>query len=716
MASTTAIVAAGAPASAAPDGPRPSLVRPPSLQTDKQAAKPSAASRPSTVQDRYIVTLKDTKASSAKVKSTAEALTEEHGGKVRQLYGHALRGFSAQLSAAQAKKLAASPEVASVEPVRMLHTTGTQTNPPSWGLDRLDQTGPVLDQTYTYPSTSASGVTAYVIDTGLNLTHTDFGGRATSGYDFVDGDDDATDTCDGHGTHVAGTIGGTRYGVAKDVNLVGVRVLGCDGYGSTEQVVAGIDWVTANAEKPAVVNMSLGQDCDPVLQYPAGATQPFFDPNAPCNDGIDPVVDAAVSRSIAAGLTYVLSAGNQDVKACYVSPAHVAEAITVGATDNLDFRGYFSNHGSCVDVYAPGVNITSDFIGGDAATETLTGTSMAAPHVTGAAALVLAEHPDWTPQQVRDAIVKNAVAGGVHDTAPVVYLDPEQNAPNRLLHVGGAAVSRSSVGIQAYANGRYVTAENGGANPLIARSTSVGGWEQFDVVAQSGGFVALRSKANGRYVTAENGGANPLIARSTSVGGWEKFTIVDNADGSIAFKANANGRYVTADSGGGKALIARSTSIGGWEKFNFLAKNPTVAIRAKANGRYVTAENGGANPLIARSTSVGGWEKFDYVDQGDGWFGLRAQANGRYVTAESAGSKALIARGTSIGAWEWLLNWDYNPDGSRFIVANANGRAVTAESGGANPLIASRQVVCQSGNCSWPYGLGSWESFYFVAV
>jgi subtilisin family serine protease len=295
--------------------------------------------------------------------------------------------------------------VAYVEQNHVLHAFGTQSNPPSWGLDRIDQRNLPLDNSYTYPVTG-TGVRAYIIDTGIRFSHGQFGGRASSGYDAIDGG--SADDCNGHGTHVAGTVGGTGYGVAKEVRLVGVRVLNCSGSGTTAQVVAGIDWVTANAVKPAVANMSLG-------------------------GGADSTLDAAVSRSIASGITYGIAAGNGNIfgirqNACNTSPARVPEAITVGATQNNDAAASFSNYGTCVDLLAPGVSITSSWYTSDTASNTISGTSMATPHVAGAAAQLLQQNPGWTPQQVRDAMVANATTNKI--------TNPGTGTPNRLLFVG----------------------------------------------------------------------------------------------------------------------------------------------------------------------------------------------------------------------------------------------------------------------------------------
>ncbi|SFK95994.1 Serine protease, subtilisin family [Amycolatopsis sacchari] len=346
------------------------------------------------VKDSYIVVLKDTA-------SPVDALAAKLGGVVHQKYSAALKGYSATMSESQAKRIAADPSVAFVEQNRTFHITATQSNPPSWGLDRVDQRNLPLDNSYTY-STTASNVHAYIIDTGINLTHSDFGGRAKSGYDFVDNDSNATD-CNGHGTHVAGTVGGSTYGLAKGVQLTAVRVLDCSGSGTYDGVIAGIDWVAQNAVKPAVANMSLG-------------------------GGASTAVDNAVRNAISAGVTFAVAAGNDSANACSTSPARTAEAITVGATTSSDARASYSNYGSCLDIFAPGSSIKSDWIGSSTATNTISGTSMATPHVTGAAALYLATHTSASPATVRNALVAAATTGKVTSAG--------SGSPNALLYTG----------------------------------------------------------------------------------------------------------------------------------------------------------------------------------------------------------------------------------------------------------------------------------------
>jgi subtilisin family serine protease len=365
------------------------------------------AGSPTAVAGSYIVVLADSAVgaaagsarATAAVPAKADELSHRYGGSVARVYGAALNGFEARLSAKAARQLAANPDVAYVEQDQVVSINATQSNPPSWGLDRIDQRSLPLSKSYTYPNT-ASNVRAYIIDTGILFSHTDFGGRATSGYDAVDGG--TADDCNGHGTHVSGTVGGTAYGVAKQVRLVGVRVLNCSGSGTTSGVIAGVNWVTSNAVKPAVANMSLG-------------------------GGVSTSLDNAVANSIASGVTYALAGGNSSASACNSSPSRVASAITVGATTSTDARASYSNYGTCLDLFAPGSSITSAWYTSTTATNTISGTSMASPHVAGAAALVLSAHPTYTPAQVRDYLYNNAT--------PNVVTSPGTGSPNRLLFV-----------------------------------------------------------------------------------------------------------------------------------------------------------------------------------------------------------------------------------------------------------------------------------------
>jgi aqualysin 1 len=310
----------------------------------------------------------------------ADHLTAAYGGVRTNTYAYAINGFSAQMSEQEALKLSQDPRVKFVEEDSVVEASVTQNNPP-WGLDRTGQRDLPLNSAYSY-TTTGSGVNAYIIDTGIRRTHTQFGGRAFVGFDAV-GDGQNTNDCNGHGTHVAGTVGGATFGIAKSVRLFAVRVLNCSGSGSNSGVIAGVDWVTANHINPAVANMSLG-------------------------GGVSSALDSAVRNSIAAGVTYAIAAGNSNQDASNSSPARVSEAITVGSSTISDNRSSFSNFGSVVDIFAPGSSIPSAWFSSDTATATLSGTSMATPHVTGVAARFLQSNPGASPAQVRNEIVNQS--------------------------------------------------------------------------------------------------------------------------------------------------------------------------------------------------------------------------------------------------------------------------------------------------------------------
>ncbi len=359
---------------------------------------------PNGVPNRYIVVFHDTgahslRASPIEVRSVSESLAARHDASVRRVYSHALRAFSASMTEAEALRMSEDPRVRYIEQERIISLHGTQPNPPSWGLDRVDQRYQPLDNSYSYEYTGA-GVHAYVLDTGVRSTHVEFSGRMGTGFDAI-GDGGGTEDCHGHGTHVAGSLGGTTYGVAKDVTIHPVRVIDCSGEGTLEQLLAGIDWVTVNHVTPAVANMSLG----------AEATQ---------------AVDDAVSASSAAGVIYVVSAGNESWDACFKSPARTPELLTVGATDYFDSMAWFSNYGTCVDLFAPGDEILSAWNTSDTDSYNTSGTSMASPHVAGAVALYLEAHPTATQALVNEEIIARSTRNLIENIGT--------GSPNVLLH------------------------------------------------------------------------------------------------------------------------------------------------------------------------------------------------------------------------------------------------------------------------------------------
>lgn len=299
----------------------------------------------------------------------------------KHVYSSVLKGFSAHLSEKAVASLNKNPMVKYIVPDGVVSVNDYQTNPPSWGLDRIDQENLPLDNVYNY-SRSGANVHAYIIDTGIRATHVEFTNRIGTGYDFVNNDADPDD-CHGHGTHVAGTVGGSVYGVAKDVTIHAVKALNCTGFGTYSDIIAAIDWVTINHIKPAVINMSLG----------GGYYQPVND---------------AVTNAHNNGIVVVVAAGNSAADACNTSPASAPDAITVASSDINDSRSSFSNIGACVDIFAPGGLITSAHNTSDTDVTTMSGTSMASPHVAGVAALYLEADPAASPGSVVNLLVTNA--------------------------------------------------------------------------------------------------------------------------------------------------------------------------------------------------------------------------------------------------------------------------------------------------------------------
>ena len=442
------------------------------------------------IPDCYVVVLKPdavVRAGALKAGVTVSQLAvgaaARFGGRIEHFYETALTGYSICLPEKAALALADDPSVELVEQDQVMSTVTTQSGA-TWGIDRIDQRNLPLSGTYTY-NFNGAGVHAYIIDTGIRATHQQFGGRVSGGFDAVQ-DGNGTNDCNGHGTHVSGTVGSATYGVAKGVSLHPVRVLDCTGSGSTSGVIAGVNWVTQNRVLPAVANMSLG-------------------------GGVSTALDTAVANSIASGVTYAIAAGNSNANACNSSPARVATALTVGSTTTTDARSSFSNFGTCVDVFAPGSSITSTWNTSDTATNTISGTSMATPHVAGVAALYLSQFGNQSAAAVAAGIVGNATTG--------VVGNPGTGSPNRLLF---SLFGGGGGGTTVFSDG-FETATGWTANPSGTDTATTGAWQRGAPQATSSGIATqLGACAGGSncLVTGLSGGAagdNDVDSGTTSI-------------------------------------------------------------------------------------------------------------------------------------------------------------------------------------------------------
>lgn len=468
------------------------------------------------IPNRYIVVLEDWAAGSRGDDSNAEAVAAElsivYGGKVDRVFKYAISGFAIEMSAKEAEALSTDLRVKYVEEDGIVTANATQTGA-TWGLDRIDQRDMPLDGNYNY-NVTGSGVTAYIIDTGIRITHAQFGGRASVGYDAV-GDGQNGNDCNGHGTHVAGTVGGSTYGVAKGVQLRAVRVLNCQGSGSNSGVIAGVDWVTSNHASPAVANMSLG-------------------------GGASSALDTAVSNSIASGVTYGVAAGNDNLNACNYSPARVANAITVGSTTSTDARSSFSNFGTCLDIFAPGSSITSSWNTSDTATNTISGTSMATPHVVGVAALYLQSNPAASPSAVAAAMTGGATPNKVTSSGT--------GSPNRLLYslLGGSPpptptpTPTPTPGANLIVNGGF----EGSASPWVGSGT---------------GYFYVNP---GNYPHGGTGYIYFGVNNNVSGQSYQQVTIPSTASGNLTFWLNVTSSETTTTTQYDKLFVEVRNSAG----------------------------------------------------------------------------------------------------------------------------------------------------------
>ncbi|WP_203912182.1 S8 family serine peptidase [Rhizocola hellebori] len=537
------------------------------------------ADSPTAVAGRFIVVLNDTGVSEATaVAAKAQDLAGRFGGQTRHVYTAGVRGFSVAMSAKQAQRMAADPAVAYVEQVQQMSITDTQNNPPNWGDDRIDQRNLPLNQAFTYPANPGQGVTVYVADTGINPNHVDFSGRVRQGTDIVDGDSNPAD-CHGHGTHVAGTAVGTSYGIAKKANVVAVRVLNCQGSGFDDDFIAAFNWIRTNAVKPAVVNYSIGCTSRCTSQ----------------------ALETAVSNLISSGIQFVQAAGNASDDACFYSPQRLAAAITVGNSNSSDARNSSSNYGTCLDIFAPGTSIVSASYSNNNGSATMTGTSMASPHVAGSVALYLGANPSATPAEVRNALVNNGTTGKI--------TSPGSGSPNVLLYtgfIGGGTPGNPSVsnpGNQSTAVGQAVDLQlqaSGGTTPYT--------WSASGLPAGLS-IAAATGRITGSPTAAGTSNVTVTVTDSASRTGTANFTWTVTTG-----QPGCNPVQVVGNSGfesGSTPWTASQYVIGTWTEYPARSGTRNAWLGGRGNAHTDTLSQSISIPSGCTSVTLRYWLQID---------------------------------------------------------------------------------------------------------
>jgi Tol biopolymer transport system component len=634
------------------------------------------------IPDHYIVVFNES-VPAARVEAFAAQLAQAHGGKVGFTYENALRGFSVEMSEAQANALSHNPHVEYVEQDVLIEGASTQTTAP-WALDRIDQRTLPLDTTYNYMN-SGTGANVYIIDSGIRMTHQEFGDRAALALDNV-GDGQNGMDCNGHGTHVAGIIGGNTYGVAKSAKLWSVRVLNCLNQGSAARIIAGMDWVAANSVKPAVANLS------------------FITSTA--ND----TLDLAVRNLVASGVTTVVSAGNNNIDAGTRSPARVTEAITVAATDMNDNRATFSNYGAVVDVFAPGVDIVSASSVDDTATNIRSGTSSAAPYVAGTAARYLSANPGESPAAVSRAITSNATPGKVVnaglDTPNLILFKPNSKIAFSSLRDGNWELyvmdadgsNQKNISLHTAKDLPVVWSPDG--RKIVFQSNRTGAGDIYVMNSDGSGLTRLTTSTYADQAPSWSPDSQKIAFTSKRDGNFEVYVM--NADGTnqVNLTRSASPEYDPIWSPTENKIAFRSFRDG-LTKIYMMNADGTNQFRltaARVDESYMKW-----SPDGQRVTYASYFFTPDYVDHYDVWV----------VSANGAGTTNVYPITPFMGAGDFEPAW--SPDGKTLAMGSTryNGspygftELYTINPDGSNPLRLTFSSQQSMGNVAVEWSPGS---------